>query len=255
MEDFNRIANGESPIQVPKNFNQLQKNRYRIWSEAWKDIEALRTIGYSENQIRSMIEGRRAFSKAELAMLMVGRYAAAKSPKLDSINGFTSMINEINRNKGTFYSPLEFLDPTILNDVYIQWNNIPLGKDLTAVEQEIGVPLLLRATEIQEDFAEYGEKILEQTKEEQQQIQEDMEKYQKRLWDTLQKKGDTSKNTAPIGTPPLKTEIFTASREYPTISGSQVNQQTGLTGTQEALLSPTEKLIAKRQNEGLGSLA
>ena len=255
MEDFNRIANGESPIQVPKNFNQLQKNRYRIWSEAWKDIEALRTIGYSENQIRSMIEGRRAFSKAELAMLMVGRYAAAKSPKLDSINGFTSMINEINRNKGTFYSPLEFLDPTILNDVYIQWNNIPLGKDLTAVEQEIGVPLLLRATEIQEDFAEYGEKILEQTKEEQQQIQEDMEKYQKRLWDTLQKKGDTSKNTAPIGTPPLKTEIFTASRVYPTISGSQVNQQTGLTGTQEALLSPTEKLIAKRQNEGLGSLA
>ena len=33
------------------------------------------------------------------------------------------------------------------------------------------------------------------------------------------------------------------------INTGQVNQMTGLTGTQEALLSPDEKLIAQRQNQ------
>ena len=60
--------------------------------------------------------------------------------------------------------------------------------------------------------------------------------------------------TAPIGTPPLDTEIFTASRVYPTNSGTQ-DQATGLSETEMAYLSPEEQMIAKRQNEGIGSLA
>ena len=60
--------------------------------------------------------------------------------------------------------------------------------------------------------------------------------------------------TAPIGTPELKPENFTASRVYPTNSGT-IDQTTGLTRNQTALLSPGEQEIARRQNQGIGSLA
>ena len=60
--------------------------------------------------------------------------------------------------------------------------------------------------------------------------------------------------STPIGTPNVDTQISTASRVSPTISGT-VDQTTGLTGTESALLSPFEKEIAKRQNQGIGSLA
>jgi len=255
MSDFDRIKNGMEPINIPRNFNKYQQNRYRIWSETYKDIEALRTIGYNEFQIRSMLEGRRAFSKPEIDMLLMGRYVAAKVPSFDMLknNGFTAMIKEINREKGTFYSPLEFFDQPLLNGLYNQWNNIPLGSE--DVESEIGVPFLLRGSQIQEEAAEYGEKVQEQSKEAIEQMLEDSQKYQERILKEIEKRGDQSKVSAPIGTPPLESEIFTASRVSPTFSGSQVNKMTGLTQTQEALLNPEEKLIAQRQNQGLGSLA
>ena len=68
MEDFNRIAQGLAPLNINKQFNNYQKNRYRIWSEAYKDIEALRTMNYTETQIRDMIIGRRAFSEDEVSI-------------------------------------------------------------------------------------------------------------------------------------------------------------------------------------------
>ena len=74
MEDFNRIAQGLAPLNINKQFNNYQKNRYRIWSEAYKDIEALRTMNYTEQEIRDMIIGRRAFSVDEVNRLMLGRY-------------------------------------------------------------------------------------------------------------------------------------------------------------------------------------
>ena len=104
-------------------------------------------------------------------------------------------------------------------------------------------------------------------------MKEDQETYQDILKEELQEKKIEEKekikefkerqknienkkvSSAPIGTPPLESEIFTASRVSPTFSGSQVNEMTGLTQTQEALLNPEEKLIAQRQNQGLGSLA
>ena len=76
-----------------------------------------------------------------------------------------------------------------------------------------------------------------------------------------QRKSDTkkskikSKAPIPLNAPPVDTEIFTASRVSPTISGT-VDQTTGLTGTLNPLvLSPLEQQIAKKKNQGIGSLA
>jgi len=66
-------------------------------------------------------------------------------------------------------------------------------------------------------------------------------------------KDQKSSAPIPLNAPPVDTEIFTASRVSPTISGT-VDQTTGLTGTQSALLSPFEQQIAKKRNQGIGSL-
>ena len=239
MEDLNRIENGLSPIGINSEFNNYQQNRYRIWSDAYKDIET---------QIRDMILGRRTFSKIEANLLMLGRYQPAEVPKITFLNnnGFISQIKEINRGQGTFYTPNQFYSALDLYNIKNEWAAIPLGLDPNKVAQEIGVPFDIRQKEIKKDVEGYDDVIQQQKLENEERNQKMQEGYKKSV--------DDQQSSAPIGTPPLETEIFTASRVYPTNSGS-VDQATGLTGTQEAVLDPLEQQIAKRQNQGLGSLA
>ena len=252
MEDFNSIASGDPPTNINTNFNHYQKNRYREWSEAYKDIQALRDMGYSEFDILSMIKGRRAFTDKEVDLLMLGRYVAANVPTIDwyKNNGFNAQIKELNRKLETYYLPNQFYDELELTHIKNAWDYIPLGQDPSIVEDEIKVPFVIRGEEIVKEADEWRGTIEEQRPEFDKETEEMQKGYEKSLMD------QQSKAPAPIGTPGLDSEIFTASRVSPTFSGSQVNQQTGLTGTQEALLNdPLDKLIAKKQNQGIASLA
>ena len=247
MNDFQRVQDGLTPIGINSEFNNYQKNRYRIWSDAYRDIENLRKLNYTEAQIREMIMGRRTFSKNEVNILMLGRYQPAQVPKINFLNenGFTAQIKELNRGMGTFYTPNQFYNSVDLYNIKNEWLNIPLGLDPEAVAQEIGVPFDIRKQEIKEDVGVYKD-IIEQQK------KENEERY-KKMREGFQENIKNQKSSVPIGTPPLDTEIFTASRVYPTNSGT-VDQTTGLTRNQTALLSPGEQEIAKRANQGIGSL-
>ena len=85
-----------------------------------------------------------------------------------------------------------------------------------------------------------------QRKEDKERIKEQKEGFQESIKD--------QKSSVPLNAPPIDTEVFTASRVSPTISGT-VDQTTGLTGTESAVLSPLEQQIAKKRNQGIGSLA
>ena len=100
-----------------------------------------------------------------------------------------------------------------------------------------------------EDIEERRDIIIEQQKKDRERLLEQQKKIRDRI---LEKRSD-QKSSVPIGTPSLDTEIFTASRVYPTNSGT-IDQTTGLTRNQTALLSPGEQEIAKRANQGIGSL-
>ena len=252
-QDADRIANGMEPINIPQNFNKYQQNRYRIWSEAYKDIEKLRTIGYSELDIMSMLKGRRAFSEKEVASLMQGRYLPANVPKLSLAdnNAFIAQVKEISRARGINYLPNEFFDYDLLTRLKSQWIGVPLGISMDKIEDEIGVPFNIRIDTMKEDQETYQDILKEELQEKKIEEKEKIKEFKERQKNIENKKV----SSAPIGTPPLESEIFTASRVSPTFSGSQVNEMTGLTQTQEALLNPEEKLIAQRQNQGLGSLA
>ena len=252
-QDAESIANGEEPLNMPRNFNNYQKNRYRIWSEAFKDIEALRMLGYGETDIISMLKGRRAFSEKEIQMLILGRYMPANVPKLtlkDS-NAFISQLKAISKERGINYLPAEFFNISLLNQLKNQWTGVKLGTHMDEIEEEIGVPFKVRAEQIKTDQKELEKILKEESFQEKQELKEKANEMKERARELKDKT-----SSAPIGTPGLDSEIFTASRVSPTFSGSQVNQQTGLTGTQEALLNdPLDKLIAKKQNQGIASLA
>ena len=52
-------------IRKKNEYEKLQSNNYRILSEVYKDVEALRTLNFTEAEIRDLLSGRRALSKAE----------------------------------------------------------------------------------------------------------------------------------------------------------------------------------------------
>ena len=210
-------------------------------------------LGYGETDIISMLKGRRAFSEKEIQMLILGRYMPANVPKLtlkDS-NAFISQLKAISKERGINYLPAEFFNISLLNQLKNQWTGVKLGTHMDEIEEEIGVPFKVRAEQIKTDQKELEKILKEESFQEKQELKEKANEMKERARELKDKT-----SSAPIGTPGLDSEIFTASRVSPTFSGSQVNQQTGLTGTQEALLNdPLDKLIAKKQNQGIASLA
>ena len=129
--------------------------------------------------------------------------------------------------------------------------NAELGKGLNEIEDELGVPLQIRSDKLEKDLGDYEKIIQSQEAEDERRIEEEQKQREERY----KKIEGESKAPIPLNAPPIDTEVFTASRVSPTISGT-VDQNTGLTGNETALLSPFEKEIAKRRNQGgIGSLA
>ena len=63
QNDARLISRGLAPVTVAKEFEKQQSNKYRVMSEIYKDVKALRTIGFSEKEIKDLMKGRRAVSK------------------------------------------------------------------------------------------------------------------------------------------------------------------------------------------------
>ena len=238
------IADGMLPEYIPQKFNEYIENRYRVWSEAYKDVKNLRTLGYTEKEIEETMVDRQPFgSKKNVKLLMRGYFNPPNDPFKRA--GFENIVDTLNRSnanrnnqEGTTlkddYRVKDFLNRSQLKGIARNWKYIPLGLDEAGQEEMLRLPTKSKVPLYKED-------LQEQIDLKKQQIQEERD-------------NQSFLPTAPIGTPELNFKNFTASRTSPTFSGN-IDQSTGLTGTQTALLSPEEQEIAKRQNQGIGSLA
>jgi hypothetical protein len=233
-EDAFRISQGELPTRIPELFERWQQNRYRIWSDTYKDIQNMRKLDYTEKEIKETLKGRQPFGKKDIVFLMKGFYNPANVPNLkpNDVNRFSNAVNTINRKDDTDLKMKDFFNRSQLNDLKNKWKYIPLGER----DIDFNIPISQRKV----PYRDIGKELRE------------LKKLQR---EELKEIDDQSfVPTAPIGTPELKPENFTASRVYPTNSGT-IDQTTGLTKNQSALLSPMEKEIARRNNQGIGSLA
>jgi hypothetical protein len=208
------------PNNIVKEFSKYQRNNYRIWSDVYNRIQALRTIGYTDKEIKKYLQGRRAFSKKEIFYLMKGRYFPANEPSTKELENtaFNRRVADINSELGTDYKVRDLVQPKTLREVKRTWRNMPLGMEEEKREEVSKEPISKRKEMIPPET----QPIIPQ----------------------------------PIQQPEPQTSVPT---QEPSIAETTNFGQrfqlagltpSGLTRTEEAYLSPTEKLIAQR-NRGI----
>jgi hypothetical protein len=208
-----------NPSNIIKEFDKYQKNNYRIWTNVYNRIQALRTIGYNDKEIYKTLEGRRAFSKKELYYLMKGLYKSANEPDSSDIKntGFKRRVDEINEAEGTNYKVRDLIRKGDLGVIKKQWDKLPLGMDLEAREETSKKPSYSRRQDIPTDIVPIKPEPI-----------------------TVTAPGPQS--AAPMPDQNLLASTTNFGQKF----GLQNLTPSGLSRTEEALLSPTEKLIAQR---------
>ena len=214
QKDARLITQGLDAITITNEFEKLQSNNYRILSEVYKDVEALRTLNFTEAEIMELLKGRRALSDKDVAMVMNGTYNPENLPNFKKDSAIRNTIKNINRELGTEYTINDFVDRVKLNQIRAKYINIPLG--LSKEEREE----FLRST------PERKEEILIPKQDEREKLIESQQQSKAQ--------------------PPLPASNFLPDPQIANMFAANINPTTGLTQTETALLSPTEQIIAKR---------
>jgi len=199
---------------IVNEYEKLQSNSYRILSEVYKDVQALRTLNFTEKEIKDLLTGRRALSDKDVRNVMTGFYNAENLPNFKKDSAIRNTIKNINRELETDYKINDFVDKKKLNEIRSKYKNIPLG-----LSDEDREEFLRSTTERKLDIKE--------------------PKLEERL--ELQEKQDQSK-VQPV-TPAAP---FLPDPQIANMFAANINPTTGLTQTESALLSPEEQIIRQR---------
>jgi hypothetical protein len=186
-----------------------------VLSEVYKDVEALRILNFTEAEIMELLKGRRALSDKDVAMVMNGTYNPENLPNFKKDSAIRNTIKNINRELGTEYTINDFVDKVKLNQIRAKYINIPLG--LSEEEREE----FLRST------PERKEEILIPKQEEREKLIEEQ-------------------SNLPKPQAQLPASNFLPDPQIANMFAANINPTTGLTRTEEALLSPTEQIIKQR---------
>ena len=190
-------------------------------SELYKDVEALRVIGFNDKEIVDMMQGRRAVSKKDIEAVLLGIFNPDKPPAFRKDSGIIKAIEQINRETENDYKVTDFVDLKAIVDVQKKYSILPLG--LSQSEREN----LLRTT-----IPGKRKEILKPA----------IEDFSQNLED---QRSELPKPQLPIPNVPM-----------PNVSPvtASVDPNTNLTRTETALLSPTEQIIAARNKGGIMDL-
>jgi len=205
---------------ITSEYDKLQSNNYRILSEVYKDVQALRTLNFTEAEIRELLRGRRALSDKDVNMVMIGIFNPENLPNFKKDSAIRNTIKNINRELGTDYTVNDFVNRKKLFDIKNSYTSVPLGLSEEEREQ------YLRTTPRTK-----GEEIVKPRVEEQKKLFQDQRKNKKRP----EPRSDI-RPAAPFLPNPQISNMF----------ATNINPTTGLTQTESALLSPEEQIIAKR---------
>ena len=214
QRDARLIANGVEAETIATEYDKLQSNNYRVLSEVYKDVQALRTLNFTEREIRELLSGRRALSNRDVSMVMLGTYNPENLPNFKKDSSIRNTIKNINRELGTDYKVDSFVNRQKLNQIKNKYKAIPLG--LSEEEREE----YLKST-IDRKIDVLDKKLDER--------------------DILLKSQEQSK-VQPV-TPAAP---FLPDPQIANMFAANIDPTSGLTQTESALLSPEEQIIAKR---------
>ena len=214
QRDARLIANGLEAETLVNEYDKLQSNNYRILSEVYKDVQALRTLNFTEKEIKDLLSGRRALSDKDVRDVMTGFYNAENLPNFKKDSAIRNTIKNINRELETDYKINDFVDKDKLRQIRNKYKNIPLGLS-------------------EEDREEFLRSTIERK------IDIKQPKLEERL--ELQESQDQSK-----AQPVTPAAPFLPDPQIANMFAANINPTTGLTPTESALLSPEEQVIARR---------
>ena len=227
QNDLRLIQRGFKPENINTEFETLQSNNYRILSEVYKDVIALRKLKFTEKEIKKLLSGRRALSKRDISSVMLGLFQPEPVPSFKKDTALGNGIKQINRELGTDYSYKDFVDRNALNDIRKKYKNIPLGLD-------------------DADRQPFFETINKEKLQERRELLKDRRELLK------EQRGNQSQlikpQTPAAANIPMPDATMTAGMT------ANVNPMTRLTRTETALLSPEEQVIAQNRRGGIGSL-
>ena len=228
QNDLRLIQKGFKPENINTEFETLQSNNYRILSEVYKDVKALRALKFTEKEIKNLLSGRRALSKRDVNSVMIGLFQPENIPSFKRDTALGNGIKNINRELGTNYTYKDFVDKDSLNDIRKKYKNIPLGLD-DADRQPFFETINKEKLQERRELLKDRQEILIEQKENQSQI--------------------IKPQTPAAVNVPMPDATMTAGIT------ANVSPMTGLTGTEDALLSdPLDRAIAKNRRSGIGSL-
>jgi len=239
QEDIRSVANGDRPITISREFENLQSNNYRVMSNIYKDVKNLRTLKFSEKEIKDIIKARRAVSKEDLSSLMTGFFNS--EGYVDTLKnkkgGLAAAIKNLNRTLGTFYSINDLVDRETLSDIKKKYDNIPLGlnnqdrqkyfEQTTEFKLESREKILEEQQNLKESQEEYDEKILDERDQKREEFLEQQEKNIKK-----------SQAPASMTLPKLDNTMMASMTAG---SAGDIDPTTLLTSNETALLSPSEQ--------------
>ena len=226
QNDARLMTNGLEAETIASEFEKLQSNNYRVLSEVYKDVQALRILNFTETEIREILSGRRALSKGDVALVMSGFYNPEKLPNFKKNSALMNTIKNINRELGTNYTIDDFVNKVKLQDIFKSYQKIPLG--LSEEDRK----------EFLESTMERKEKIL------------DIEREKTGLLKELQQgpliNDPSGRGVIEQPQTELPAAPFLPDPEIANMFAANIDPTSGLTQTESALLSPEEQIIAKR---------
>ena len=233
QDDRRLISQGLAPQNITSEFETLQSNNYRILSEAYKDVVALRKLDFTEIEIKKILSGRRAFSKRDVNSIMIGLFEAENVPSFDKNTALGNAIKNINRTLGTNYTYKDYVDKDALNGIRRKYKNIPLGLSDEDRQESLGTLYKNKLQDRRELIKEGRE----------------FKKEQKRDYDLNTNQSQLIKPQTPAAVNvPMPDATMTAGIT------ADVDPTTNLTRYETALLSPEEQVIAQNRRGGIGSL-
>ena len=220
QKDARLLLRGLDAETIVNEYEKLQSNNYRILSEVYKDVQALRTLNFTEAEIRELLRGRRALSDKDVNMVMIGIFNPENIPNFKKDSAIRNTIKNINRELETNYTVDDFVNRKKLFDIKNSYTSVPLG--LSEEEREQYLKTLPRTK---------GEEIVKPRG-----------KEQKKLFESQKEniiKSEPQSNIKPAAP-------FLPDPQIANMFAANINPTTGLTQTESALLSPEEQIIRQR---------
>ena len=229
-KDFKRDATDpqkliENPFLLSEEFNNLQENKYREYSRAYEFVKFLQDdLKLSRYEIFKELRDRRGFSKQTINMLLQGVYNPTNLPPLDVTSIYPKILQRIKKNNPEKYADLtlnDIFNRSELINIKNKWSRVPLGLDNKQLEHWFLTGEILKEEPVE---VEPMSSIVPEEKV------------------TQVSEAITIPNNLPVNTENVSQEVVKTAA-LPT----GINKDTGLTSTEEALLSNTEKALRRKQ--------